>query len=95
MQQTKVAILGAGFITDIHMESYHRFVPEAEIVAVYARNIDKAKAFAEKYHIPQWFNDLDEIIENSGCEVVDICLPNYLHAEATLQSCGGRQTHHY
>ncbi len=86
MQQTKIAILGAGFITDIHMESYHRFVPEAEVVAVYARNIDKAKAFAEKYHIPQWFNDLDEVIENSGCEVVDICLPNYLHAEATLKA---------
>ena len=51
MQQTKVAILGAGFITDIHIESYHRFVPEAEVVAVYARNKNKAKAFAEKYHI--------------------------------------------
>jgi hypothetical protein len=25
MQKTKVAILGAGFITDIHVESYHRF----------------------------------------------------------------------
>jgi hypothetical protein len=30
MQKTKVAIIGAGFITNIHMESYHRFVPEAE-----------------------------------------------------------------
>ncbi len=86
MQRTKVAILGAGFITDIHMESYHRFVPEAEVVAVYARNADKAKAFAEKHHIPSWYNDLDDIIENSGCEVVDICLPNYLHAAATLKA---------
>ena len=68
MQRTKVAILGAGFITDIHMESYHRFIPEAEVVAVYARNADKAKAFAEKHHIPQWFDDIDEIIQNSGCE---------------------------
>ena len=86
MQRTKVAILGAGFITDIHIESYHRFVPEAEVVAVYARNADKAKAFAEKHKVPQWFDDLDAIIENSGCEVVDICLPNYLHASATLKA---------
>ena len=86
MQRTKVAILGAGFITDIHMESYHRFVPEAEVVAVYARNAGKAKAFAEKYHIPQWFDDMDAIIQQSGCEVVDICLPNYLHATATLKA---------
>lgn len=86
MERTKVAILGAGFITGIHMESYHRFVPQAEVVAVYARDIEKAKAFAEKYHIPQWYDDLDKIINDSGCEVVDICLPNFLHAKAALKA---------
>src|SRR5688572_12915064 len=86
MQRTKVAILGAGFISDIHLESYHRFVPEAEVVAVYARNIDKAKAFAEKHHIPAWYDDLDKIINESGCEVIDICLPNFLHSKATLKA---------
>jgi myo-inositol 2-dehydrogenase/D-chiro-inositol 1-dehydrogenase len=86
MKQTKIAILGAGFITDIHMESYHRFVPNAEVVAVYARNEEKAKAFAAKHHIPKWYSDLDAVINNSGCEVVDICLPNYLHAEASLKA---------
>ncbi|MEO6188697.1 MAG: Gfo/Idh/MocA family oxidoreductase [Ginsengibacter sp.] len=84
MQNTKIAILGAGFITDIHMESYHRFVPEADVVAVYARNIDKAKAFAEKHGIPQWYDNMEDIIKNSGCEVVDICLPNFLHHGAVL-----------
>jgi len=86
MNRTKVAILGAGFITDIHMESYHRFIPEAEVVAVYARNLDKAKAFAEKYDIAQWFDDIDKLIAESGCEVVDICLPNYQHAIATIKA---------
>lgn len=86
MQRTKVAILGAGFITDIHVESYHRFIPEAEVIAVYARNADKAKAFADKHHIAKWYDQLDDIIQNSGCDVVDICLPNFLHAEATLKA---------
>lgn len=86
MSKTKVAILGAGFITDIHMESYHRFVPDAEVVAVYARKQERAKAFADKYGIPNHYSDLDAVIEKSGCEVVDICLPNYLHAEATLKA---------
>ncbi|HCN83097.1 MAG TPA: oxidoreductase [Sphingobacteriaceae bacterium] len=86
MQKTKVAILGAGFITDIHVESYHRFIPEAEVVAVYTRDAQKAKTFAEKHHIPKWYDQLDDIIQNSGCDVVDICLPNFLHAEATLKA---------
>jgi myo-inositol 2-dehydrogenase/D-chiro-inositol 1-dehydrogenase len=86
MSRTKVAILGAGFISDIHLESYHRFIPEAEVVAVYARNISKAEAFAHKFAIPAWYDSLDAIINESGCEVVDICLPNFLHYEATLKA---------
>jgi myo-inositol 2-dehydrogenase/D-chiro-inositol 1-dehydrogenase len=86
MEKTKIAILGAGFISDIHVESYHRFVPEAEIVAVYTRDKNKAEKFARKYNIPQWHDNLDEIISNSGCDVVDICLPNFLHAEAGIKS---------
>lgn len=89
--KTKVAILGAGFITDIHMESYHRFVPDAEVVAVYARKPERAKAFAEKYGIPRHYSDLDAVIQESGCEVVDICLPNYLHAEATIKAARARK----
>ena len=86
MQKVKVAILGAGFITDIHLESYHRFVPNAEVIAIYARDKKKAKAMAEKHHIPAWYDDMDKIITESGCDVVDICIPNFLHAEATLKA---------
>ena len=86
MPKTKVAILGAGFIADIHVESYQRFVPEAEIVAVYARNEQKVQAFAAKHQIPKSFTNLDDLFENSGCDLVDICLPNFLHCEATLKA---------
>jgi len=86
MQKVKVAILGGGFITDIHMESYHRFVPEATVTAVYTRKAEKAKAFAEKYHVPEWYDDIDTLLKKADCDVVDICLPNYLHAEATLKA---------
>jgi myo-inositol 2-dehydrogenase / D-chiro-inositol 1-dehydrogenase len=81
MSKTKVAILGCGFISDIHMESYERFVPDVEIEVVYSRDINKAKAFAEKHHIKAWYDSMDAIIADSGCEVVDICLPNFLHAQ--------------
>jgi predicted dehydrogenase len=86
MQRTKVLLLGAGFISDIHLESYQRFIPEAEVVGVYTRNAEKAKAFAGKHHIPAWYNDLDKAIRESDCAVVDVCLPNFLHAEATIKA---------
>jgi predicted dehydrogenase len=86
MPKINVAILGAGFISDIHLECYHRFVPEAVVTAVYTRSSEKAKAFAAKHHIPKWYDNLDEIIRDSGCDVIDVCLPNFLHAEAVFKA---------
>lgn len=86
MKKTKVSLLGAGFISDIHFECYHRFIPEAEVVGVYTRSAEKAKAFAEKHTIPNWYDDMDALINQSGCEVVDICLPNFLHHTAVLKA---------
>jgi predicted dehydrogenase len=84
MSPTRVAILGAGFISEIHVESYQRFVPEAEVVAVYSRSPGRAEAFATKHHIPRWFSSIEALIAESDCEIVDVCLPNVLHHRATL-----------
>lgn len=87
--KTKVALLGAGFIADIHAESYHRFVPDAEVVAVFARRPERAAAFAQKHDLPRAFSDLDAAITESGCDVVDVCLPNCLHHRAVLAAARG------
>ncbi len=84
MARTRVALIGAGFIADIHAESYHRFVPDAEIVAVCSRHEGHAAAFASKHGIPRVFTDVDRAIVESDCAVVDICLPNALHARTTI-----------
>jgi myo-inositol 2-dehydrogenase/D-chiro-inositol 1-dehydrogenase len=79
-----VALLGTGFIAEIHLESYHRFVPDAEVVAVYSRSAERGQAIARAHGIPRSFTSLDEAIAQSGCEVVDVCLPNDLHARAVI-----------
>lgn len=84
MSKTRVALLGTGFIADIHAESYQRFVPEAEVVSVCSRSDERARTFAQHHKIPQCFTDVERAIEQSDCDVVDICIPNHLHARATI-----------
>ena len=84
MTKTKVALLGSGFIADIHIESYQRFVPEAEVVAIWSRSAERAAAFAKKHHIAKHYPTLEQAITESGCEIVDVCLPNFLHHRAVL-----------
>jgi predicted dehydrogenase len=81
---TKVAILGAGFIADIHLESYRRFVPDAEVTAVFSRSEERARKVAAHWGLPHWFTDIDELIRKAPCDVVDVCLPNFLHHRATV-----------
>jgi myo-inositol 2-dehydrogenase / D-chiro-inositol 1-dehydrogenase len=82
----KVLLAGAGFIADIHAESYHRFVPDAEIVGVYSRRDEHARAFAQKHGIARSYTDIAAALSRSECDVVDICLPNDLHARLTIQA---------
>lgn len=84
MGLTRVFLVGAGFIADIHAESYHRFVPDAEIVGVYSRSEARARAFAEKHRIAGWSTNLDETLAREDYDIADICLPNYLHAGAVI-----------
>ena len=91
MERTKVAILGAGFVANVHMESYSRFVPEAEVVAVLSHHSDKAGAFAMEHEIPQWYDNLDQLLSNCGAQVIDICLPNYLHHEACMKAAAANR----
>jgi myo-inositol 2-dehydrogenase / D-chiro-inositol 1-dehydrogenase len=84
MSRIKVVLIGAGFIADIHAESYHRFVPDAELVGVYSRSEERARAFARKHGLARWFTDLDEALGQPDCDVADICVPNHLHARTTI-----------
>ena len=61
MEKTKVALLGAGFIGEIHLESYRRFVPEAEVTAIYSGTERRAEEFARRHGITHWFASVDEI----------------------------------
>lgn len=80
----RVALIGAGYIGEIHLESYQRFVPEAEVTAIYSRTAARAEALARRYGVPRWFDDIDDLLKRADCDVVDICVPNNRHADVAI-----------
>lgn len=86
MDKVKIAVFGTGFIANIHLESYKRFVHDAEIVAVYGHNRVNAEKFAEKFGIPAVYDDIDRLLAECDVDLVDICLPNYLHYDACMKA---------
>ena len=86
MERVRVALLGTGFIANLHMESFDNFAGEAEVTAVYSRSGEKAKAFAAAKGIPRWYADMDALFKEGAFDVADICLPNYLHCQACVKA---------
>ncbi|MER3486838.1 MAG: hypothetical protein C4345_13560, partial [Chloroflexota bacterium] len=51
MKTVRVGIVGAGFVAELHAESFAR-IPNAEVTAVASRTEERARAFAERFQIP-------------------------------------------
>lgn len=83
MAKVKVALIGSQFISSIHAESLKR-VADAEIAAVASPTEEHVIAFAQQHGIPHYFTDYKKMLEMDEIDMVVLGLPNYLHAQATV-----------
>lgn len=80
----KVGIVGAGFMGSMHANVYAN-LPDASVTAVADLYAEKAR----KLNLPhgaQIYSSIEELLGKSGVDLVDICLPTYLHAESVVKA---------
>lgn len=81
----RIAILGAGAISDSHITAYLKFADQARIVAVVDLFPDKAAEKIAKHGLQaKVFKDCDELLEGCDFEAASICLPPFEHAPAAV-----------
>jgi predicted dehydrogenase len=76
-----VGILGSGFIADSYADSLLD-VREAELVANYSRDAERAAEFAVRWSSPVCYTDMVEFCDDPAIDLVVIALPNEAHVEA-------------
>ncbi len=83
-EQVKIGVIGAG-IGQSHLRGYKQ-VPQAKIVALCDVNIERATQVAKDLDLEsiQIYADYREMLEKAGVDAVSVGLPNYLHAQATI-----------
>lgn len=79
-----VAVVGTGFGKAIHIPTFQHH-PRTELVAVYHRDLNKAKAIAAHYQIPQAHDQLETILQLPEVDAVSISTPPFLHYEMAKQ----------
>jgi len=77
------AIVGCGHIGTRHAE--HIFDnKQANLVALCDIKINRAKKLGKKYNCPLMVKDYKKLLKNNNIDVVNVCVPNYLHAPITI-----------
>lgn len=82
MKNFKIALLGTGFIGDFYTSTLNDQRSGERIYIVYSRTEEKAKAFAQKWDVPEWTTDISVAVNDPNVDVVLIGLPNNRHLEA-------------
>lgn len=80
----KVGLIGCGFMGAMHANCYKN-IAGVELVALADIRKEKAEELA-KGTAAQIFGDGKELIEKAEVDIIDICLPTYLHAAYALSA---------
>jgi len=87
----KIAIAGAGAITERAHIPALRSIADAQIIAIQSRTADKAERVARAIWPgdagrPNVYSDFDEMLARERPDAVGIFTPNYLHCEFTVKA---------
>jgi len=84
MEPVRFGTLGAARITSQALLRPAARLEEAEVVAVAARDLARARRFAEKRRIPRVVSDYEALINDPDIDAVYNPLPNGLHGRWTI-----------
>ncbi|NJD03271.1 MAG: Gfo/Idh/MocA family oxidoreductase [Ruminiclostridium sp.] len=85
-KKVRVLLIGAAFSADLHMDGYSRCTDIAEIVAICDKDISRVEALGSRYGISGYevYDNYEKAIEEVDCDLVDICMPNFLHHDVAM-----------
>lgn len=81
----KIGIIGAGFTGDMHARCYKALPGRCELKGISDVNIERVKRFQKKFKI-KIYPDAQSLIDDKDIDIVDVCLPTYLHKEYTIKA---------
>src|ERR1700730_6777404 len=76
----KIAILGFGFAGKTHADAYAR-LPNVELAGIGGFRGGRAREGWKAPYSVQLYPDPDVLLNSSGADIVDICLPTFMHED--------------
>ena len=86
MSRLRWGLLSTARINERFIDAVRRS-DRSELVAVASRDVQRAKAYADRYDISSSYGNYEELANAADVDAVYISLPNHLHAEWAVRLC--------
>lgn len=84
MNNINWGIIGCGNVTEKKSGQAYNKVPNSKLVAVMRRNAEKAADYAARHHVNRWYDDADNLLNDTEVNAVSIATPPASHLEYAL-----------
>jgi predicted dehydrogenase len=79
-------IIGCGDVTEVKSGPAFNKVPNSRLVAVMRRNEEKAKDYARRHGVENWYSDADELINDPSVNAIYVATPPASHEEYAIKA---------
>lgn len=79
-------IIGVGNVTEVKSGPAFYKVKNSRLVAVMRRNAEKAADYAHRHHVPKWYTNASELINDTNVDAVYIATPPDSHAKYAIEA---------
>jgi predicted dehydrogenase len=80
----RLGIVGAGAVTQVAHLPVLKKIKQIEVAALADGDLVKASALADRFGVPNAFEDLQEMIASTPLDALLVCTPNHLHESHVL-----------
>lgn len=77
----KIGLVGVGGISHSHIDAWEK-MEDAQLIAMCDIRPERMEKFPDKHR----YTDFDEMLANEEFDIIDICLPTYLHADFAVKA---------
>ncbi|MEO7120705.1 MAG: Gfo/Idh/MocA family oxidoreductase [Ginsengibacter sp.] len=86
MEKIQWGIIGCGNVTEMKSGPAFNKVENSSLVAVMRRNAAKAKDYALRHNVPNWYDDAKKLINDVNVNAIYIATPPSSHEQYTMDA---------
>jgi predicted dehydrogenase len=79
-------ILGAGDVAEVKSGPAFHLAQNSELSAVMRRDKEKAKDFAKRHGVSQWYDDADQLLNDTNINAIYIATPPKFHKDYAIKA---------